>query len=213
MSEWERHKHAAQVDRQWQALIDRLKQEFGSSFEHASFYARRVLDQAGPDLLAQLAALPLDTQVQIAKGFARSGEGTGLPVAEALFAAEQIANPASRYRKPRDNDPEERQLHQDAMNLVGEFYGSMPDGNQPADPTEPPPPAGAEPTPEAKAEAARLMHTKGPYFNKGDPNHELTRARVQGLLEGTIAPQAPQAPAQASPQTPGEGNTGGQDHA
>jgi hypothetical protein len=211
MNDWESLKHRDQANRQWQALMDKLKEVWGGAFEHHSYYARRVLDQAGPELLAQLAALPLSTQVQIAEGFARTGSGVGLPVADALFAAKQVASPTSRYRKPRDNDPEERELHELSRQLVSEFFQNTPDGNQPADPTEPGPPAGDEPSAEAKEAARRLMDTKGPYFNKAHPEHEAVRAKVQGLLAGTITPQAP---AQAIAQTPaaGEGQTGGESH-
>jgi hypothetical protein len=211
MNEFERLTHQHRVDKQWGDLVDRLKQQWGSSFEHNAFYARRVLDAAGPELMAKLAALPLTTQMQIAEGFARSGSGVGMSPEDAIFAVEQIASPGSRYRQPRQNSAEERELHDLARELVGEFMANTPDGNQPADPTEPPPPAGAEPSAEAKAEARKLMDTKGPYFNKAHPDHEAVRARVQGLFEGTIAPQAP---AQTIPQTPAaEGQTGEQAHA
>src|SRR5215510_14170623 len=112
MDEWQRLQHQGQVDRQWRALVDKLKEVWGPSCEHNSFYARKVLDAGGPDLMAKLAALPFSMQVQIAEGFSRSGSGVGMPVEDALFAAEQIASPTSRYRKPRDNDPEERELHE-----------------------------------------------------------------------------------------------------
>jgi hypothetical protein len=208
--EWERLQRESTWNRQWDELTAELKKRWEGAFESRSYYAKRVLNEAGPELLAQLATLPLSTQVQIAEGFARSGSGVGLPVEDAIFAAEQIASPQSRYRQARSNDPEEQQLHRDAMQLVDEFYGSMPDGNQPADPTEPPPPAGAEPSSEAKEAARKLMDTKGPYFNKAHPDHDAVRARVQGLLAGTVAPPAP---VQTVPQAPAaEGQTGGQDH-
>jgi hypothetical protein len=213
MDEWQRLKHQDQTNRQWQALIDKLKDVWGGAFESRAFYARRVLDQAGPELVAQLAALPLSTQLQVAEAFSRSGSGVGMPVEDALFAAEQIASPTSRYRKPRDNDPEERELHELSRQLVSEFFQNTPDGNQPADPSEPPPPAGAEPTPEAKEAARTLMSDPG-YWSKSNPRYAAIHRQVEGLLAGTIAPQAPQAPAQTSLQTPAvEGQTGGEDHA
>jgi hypothetical protein len=191
MDEWQRLTHQHQVDKQWGELLDKLKTVWSDAYESRAYYAKRVLDQAGPELLAKLAALPLATQVQIAEGFARAGSGVGMSVEDSLFAAQLIAEPQSRYRGPRSNDPEERELHETARELVDEFYGSMPDGNQPADPSEPPPPVGAEPSPEAQAEARKLMDTKGPFFNKAHPDHAAVRAKVQALLSGTSAPPTP----------------------
>jgi hypothetical protein len=208
MNEFERLQHQHQIDQQWQDLVDRLKQVWGASFEHKAYYARRVLDGGGAPHLQRLAGLPVSAMLQIAEAYARVGEGQSrLTPREAHVAAELLADRSSPYYEKG----EDAELHAGARGLVADLFEDAAAWRDPADPTEPAPPAGAEPSPAAKAEARKLMDTKGPYFDKAHPDHEAVRARVQGLFEGTIAPQAP---AQTTPQTPAvEGQTGGEDHA
>jgi hypothetical protein len=198
---WDQHQRQAAWDRQWSELTSELKKRWDpTTYESRGYYARKVLDQVPPALLMQLAKLPIATQVAIAEGFARSGSGVGLPPNEAILAAEMISDPGSFYRQPRSNDAKAQELHELARGLVEDFYGSMPDGHQPADQSESPgsaassqSPAEGEARPAPAVEAEKLMRSPA-FWSKQNPEYQHTHEQVSRLLAEAYPEPGPSGP-------------------
>jgi hypothetical protein len=194
MNEWERLNHQHQVDKSWQALVDRLKQAWGSSFEHKAYYAKRVLEAGGAAHLQKLAGLPVSAMVQIAEAYSRVGEGQGqMSVQEVHLAAEYLADPKSLYHQKGDD----AELNAGAKGLVEDLFKAAAGGEVPADQSEQPgrsasspPPAEGEERPPAAQEAEKLMRSPA-YWNTGHPESQSVRAQVQQLMSEAYPEPSP----------------------